>query len=212
MLDDLSKPMSDDVKDMMVNPDDAAPKNIRTENTQATAAQPADGAELADSNAPSAARPAEDIAEFKAKAAEYWDRLLRQAADFENFKKRAARDRQEALKHANEALLEKLLPILDHFEAGLATTSAMSDPAAQALQTGMSMVFTQLKSALQEAGLEIVDATGQMFDPNLHEAISQRESAEVDEGIVVQQLRKGYKLRERLLRPASVIVAKKPAS
>jgi molecular chaperone GrpE len=82
----------------------------------------------------------------------------------------------------------------------------------QSLQTGISMVHQQLKNALTEAGLEEVDATGKRFDPNLHEAVSQQESAEVPEGHVVQQLRKGYKLRERLLRPASVIVAKAPAS
>jgi molecular chaperone GrpE len=74
------------------------------------------------------------------------------------------------------------------------------------------MVYQQLKSALTDAGLEEVDATGKPFDPNLHEAVSQREDANLPEGHVVQQLRRGYKLRERLLRPATVIVSKLPAA
>jgi len=74
------------------------------------------------------------------------------------------------------------------------------------------MIYQQLKNVLIESGLEEVDASGQQFDPNLHEAVSQREAADVPEGQVVQQLRKGYKLRERLLRPASVVVAKKPTA
>ena len=74
------------------------------------------------------------------------------------------------------------------------------------------MIQQQLKSALLETGLEEIDATGKLFDPTLHEAVSQQETAEVPEGHVVQQLRKGYKLRERLLRPATVIVAKSPAA
>jgi molecular chaperone GrpE len=74
------------------------------------------------------------------------------------------------------------------------------------------MIYQQLKNAASEAGLEEVDAAGKIFDPNLHEAVSQKESADTPEGSVLQQLRKGYKLRERLLRPASVVVAKKPAA
>jgi molecular chaperone GrpE len=80
------------------------------------------------------------------------------------------------------------------------------------LQAGINMVHQQLKSAMASAGLEEIEASGKPFDPNLHEAISQQETAEVPEGSVVQQVRKGYKLRDRLLRPASVVVAKKPAS
>ncbi len=157
----------------------------------------------------------EQIAEWKvnaAKAAGHWDRLLRLNADFENFKKRAARERQDAIRFANEALLAKLIPVLDHFE--MAQTAADSAPAgpADSFKTGIQMVFNQLKAALAEAGLEEIDATGQPFNPNLHEAVSQQESAEAPEGQVLQQLRKGYKLRDRLLRPAGVVVAKKPAA
>ena len=130
-------------------------------------------------------------------------------ADMENFKKRAARERQDAIKFANEALLERIIPVLDNFDAALAAANA-PDTSVQSLQSGVNMIQQQLKSAMSEAGLEEIDATGKPFDPNIHEAISQQESDEVPEGQVVQQVRKGYKLRERLLRPASVIVAKKP--
>ena len=153
------------------------------------------------------------IEELKAKAAkadEHWDRLLRQAAEFDNFKKRAARDRQDAIKFANQGLLEKLIPVMDHFEMALAACQTAQDPALESFKTGMVMIQTQLKTALAESGLEEVEAQGQPFDPNFHEAVSQLESTEVPEGHVVQQLRKGYRLKDRLLRPATVVVAKKP--
>lgn len=146
-----------------------------------------------------------------AKAAEYWDRLLRNTAEFDNYKKRAARERQDAIKFANEGLLHKLLPILDNLEAALATVqSGKGDNNVQSLLTGVNMIQQQLRAVLADAGLEEVDATGKPFDPNLHEAVSQTETEEHPEGHVAQQLRKGYKLKERLLRPATVVVAKAP--
>lgn len=157
----------------------------------------------------------EDIETLKAEAAkakEHWERLLRTAADFENFRKRASREKQDAVKFANEGLISTLLPILDNFEMALAAASAADGKAVESLQTGIAMVHQQLKKALADAGLEEVDAKGQVFDPNLHEAVSQQASSEVPEGHVLQQLRRGYKLRDRLLRPASVVVARKPSS
>jgi molecular chaperone GrpE len=157
----------------------------------------------------------EQLAELQAHAAkadEFKDNWIRTAADFENFKKRAARERTEAAQFANASLLQKLIPILDNFEmAQTAAQTAQGDKLAS-LQSGIAMIQQQLKSALLETGLEEIDAAGKLFDPTLHEAVSQQETAEVPEGHVVQQLRKGYKLRERLLRPATVIVAKSPAA
>jgi len=95
--------------------------------------------------------------------------------------------------------------------AQTAAQSAQGDKLA-ALQTGVAMIQTQLKTALVESGLEELDANGKPFDPTFHEAVSQQESADAPEGQVIQQIRKGYKFRERLLRPAAVIVAKKPAA
>ena len=157
---------------------------------------------------------AEQLEELKQRAAktdEHWDRLLRTTADFDNFKKRAAREKQDAIKFANESLLQKLIPVLDNFDMAIAATQNAQGQAAQSLQTGVNMIYQQLKNALAEAGLEEIDGTGKPFDPNFHEAVSQKETADLPEGQVVQQMRKGYKFRERLLRPASVVVSKKPA-
>lgn len=153
------------------------------------------------------------LQELKAKAdkaAEYYDRLLRLMADFDNFKKRAARERQESVKYAQESLLQKLLPTLDNFDMALSATQQPGAEGLEAIRTGLAMVHNQLKATLVEAGLEEIDATGKMFDPMVHEAVSQQPSPEVPEGHVCQQLRKGYRLRERLLRPAMVVVAKRP--
>jgi molecular chaperone GrpE len=154
----------------------------------------------------------DELRERAAKAEDHWQRLLRTTADFDNFKKRAGREKQDAIKFANEGILQKLIPVLDNFDMALAAAQNSGSDAAQSLQTGINMIYQQLKNALLDAGLEEVDAAGKPFDPNFHEAVSQKETAEIPDGQVVQQLRKGYKLRDRLLRPASVVVAKQPAS
>jgi molecular chaperone GrpE len=145
------------------------------------------------------------------KAQEHWERLLRVSADLENFKKRAARERQDAIRFANESLIQKLLPVLDNLEMALTAANSETGNSSDALKTGVSMIQTQLKSALAEAGLEEIDANGKPFDPNWHEAVAQLPSAEVPEGQVLQQTRKGFKIKDRLIRPASVIVSKQPA-
>ncbi len=153
----------------------------------------------------------EEIEVLKTKAAkadEHWERLLRTTADFDNFKKRAAREKTEAVQYANVNLLQKLLPVLDNFEMALAAVEAVKEEKLAPLKSGVAMIQQQLKSALTETGLEEIDATGKQFDPTLHEAVSQQESNDVKEGHVLQQLRKGYRMKDRLLRAATVIVAK----
>ena len=157
----------------------------------------------------------EQIAELQnraAKADENWERLLRTTADFDNFKKRAAREKIESAQYATFSLLQKVLPVLDNFEMALAAAQSAKDDKLTSLQAGVQMIQQQLKSVLTETGLEEINATGQVFDPNFHEAVSEQESADVAEGNVLQQLRKGYKFKDRLLRPATVIVAKKPVA
>ena len=167
-------------------------------------------AETTASEAPLTPQQIEELKQKAAKADEHWDRLLRTTADLENFKKRAARERQEAIKFANASLLEKLIPTLDNFDMALAAANNAESHSMESLKTGIAMIYNQLKAALAETGLEEIDATNQPFDPNLHEAVSHQDSADAPEGQVLQQLRKGYKLRERLIRPASVVVARKP--
>jgi len=154
----------------------------------------------------------DDLKSRAAKADENWERVLRTTADFENYKKRAAREREEATKFANESLIKKLVTVLDNFDMALAAAGTQPVEASQSLQTGVAMIHQQLRNVLQEAGLEEVDAAGKKFDPNWHEAVSQQDSADVPEGQVLQQLRKGYKMRDRLIRPATVVVARKPAA
>ena len=187
--------------------------NATTEQERAAAVSP-DGAEPLVAVEPGTITPEQlkELKERAAKADENWERLLRTTADFDNFKKRAAREKQEAIKFANEGLIQKLVPILDNFDMALSAAQNATGEAGQSLQTGVNMISQQLKNVLSEAGLEEVDAAGKAFDPNFHEAVSQKETAEAPEGHVIQQLRKGYKLRDRLLRPASVVVAKQPAA
>lgn len=155
----------------------------------------------------------EQIAELQAKAAkadENWEKYVRVVADLDNYKKRAARERSDAIKYANEALIEKLLPVVDNFEAALAATTSPQGGNLDSLKMGINMIYTQLKGLLTESGVEEIDALNKAFDPNFHEAVSQQVTADAPEGQVVQQMRKGYRYRERLLRPAMVVVAKKP--
>lgn len=157
---------------------------------------------------------AESLAELAARAAkadENWDRYVRAAAELENFRKRAARDKAEAVQHANEGLIRRLLPVLDNFDMALAAAEAPNTDVAS-IRTGVAMIHGQLRQALADAGVQEVCATGQAFDPHLHEAVSQMESADVPEGHVLHQVRKGYRLYERLVRPASVVVARPPAA
>jgi molecular chaperone GrpE len=146
------------------------------------------------------------LAQLQGDLDRFRDLALRSQADFENFRKRAAREKEDAVKYSNASFLERLIPILDNFELGLsaARTGAPNSP----IIAGMDMVAKQLTDFLLGSGVEPVNGEGQPFDPNLHEAVAQEESAQVPEGVVVRQLRKGYKLRDRLLRPATVVVSK----
>lgn len=184
---------------------------VKTEQTANEAPAPAESEPLPVPVAPAPLTEAEitDLKDKAEKAAQWYDQLLRTTADFENFKKRAQRERQEAIKFANEGLLQKLVTVLDNFDMALASAST-GNTTAQALQAGVAMIHQQFKAALAEAGLEEIDASQKPFDPNFHEAVAQQESADVPEGQVLLQMRKGYKLRERLLRPATVVVAKAP--
>jgi molecular chaperone GrpE len=143
-----------------------------------------------------------------AEAAEWKDRMLRAQADWDNSRKRILREKEEAVRYASEALLERLLPVLDNFETGMQAAKTATDP--KAIAQGLEMVLAQFQQVLRDAGVEVIDAVGQPFDPHRHEALGQHESHEHPEGHVATQMRKGYKLKDRLLRAASVFVAKPP--
>ncbi len=136
------------------------------------------------------------------------DLALRSQADFENFKKRAAREKEDAVKYANSSLLQRLVSILDNFELGLAAAKTESEQSP--IYSGMILVQKQLNDLLEENGLQTIEAEGKKFDPNLHEAIA-HEPSESAEGTVIRQARRGYRFKDRLLRPARVIVSSGPA-
>ena len=137
------------------------------------------------------------------------DLALRSQADFENYKKRSAREKEEAIKYANSALLERLVGIIDNFELGL--TAAKGESADSPIYSGMVLVQKQLNDLLAENGLQPIEAESKTFDPNMHEAIGHEPSNEIPEGIVVRQARRGYRFKDRLLRPAKVVVSSGPA-
>jgi molecular chaperone GrpE len=145
---------------------------------------------------------------LRAQVAELKDKLLRGQAEWDNARKRIEKAREESVRYASEALLEKLLPVLDNFEMGMQAAKTATD--AQAISQGFEMVLAQFQQVLREAGVEAVDAMGHAFDPHRHEALGHHDSDEHPEGHVIMQTRKGYKLKDRLLRPASVFVARKP--
>ncbi len=156
---------------------------------------------------PAAPPSAEELsAKLQTELAQQRDQALRDRADLENTRKRLQREKEDAVKYANSTLLEKLLPVVDNFEMGM--MMARQAPGADSVVLGMTMVQKQLENFLSENGMQTIDAVGQKFDPNLHEALGEETSAEVPEGQIVRQQRKGYKLRDRLLRPASVFVSK----
>jgi molecular chaperone GrpE len=136
------------------------------------------------------------------------DLATRAAAELDNFRKRMAREKVDAMKFANQGLLETLLPVLDNFDFGLQAAKAENEKSSIFL--GMSMVFKQLQDFLRDQGVEEIPALGVAFDPAVHDAVSQMPSADVAEGQIIQQVRRGYKLKDRLLRPASVVVAAAP--
>jgi molecular chaperone GrpE len=133
-------------------------------------------------------------------------RVLRLTADYDNYRKRAQREKEDVRQFSNQGLLEKLLPVLDNFEMAI-TAVKEADPS---IKDGVQMIYDQLFAVLKDSGMEPIDAMGEAFDPNLHEALSQEETTNANEGTVVQQVQRGYKLNERLVRPARVVVAKAP--
>jgi molecular chaperone GrpE len=152
--------------------------------------------------------PQDELAQLKTELAKYKDVALRSVADLDNYRKRMAREKDDAIRYANASFLERLIPILDNFELGI--QAAKAGGSQSAVQDGLMMVLKQLQDFLASCGVETVDATGQHFDPNVHEAIAQEQNAEIAEGFVIRQLRKGYRLKDRVIRPANVVVSKGP--
>ncbi|TLD69557.1 nucleotide exchange factor GrpE [Phragmitibacter flavus] len=150
------------------------------------------------------------MAELEAEVAKWKDLALRNAAELDNYRKRSAREMQESRAYGNADLLRSLLPIMDNFEMGLEAARVENEKSMIFL--GLNMVKRQLADFLKEQAVEDVSPeVGGVFDPNMHEAVSQEASEEVADGGVLRVLRRGFKLKERLLRPANVVVSSGPA-
>ena len=154
------------------------------------------------------AQTVEDAAEAQndvltAELQEKNDRILRLQADFENFRRRTAKEKEELAAVITQNLLTDLLPLLDNFERAM----AVEQTDVEAFQKGVEMIFTQLREVMEKHGLENIEAEGALFDPNVHQAVMRVENPDVEDGTITQVLQKGYQAKGRVIRPAMVQVA-----
>ena len=184
-----------------------APASAEVEDAETAAAS---GAPSSDDKKATPRRSKKSDAKARKKKAEseheaLRDRHLRLQADFENYRKRMVREKAELYRMANADLMEELLPVLDHFD--LAMGAASDHEANDALAQGVALVSEQLVKVLEKFGLTVIDAKDKIFDPNVHEAISHLPSSDVEENHVMEQVRRGYMIGNRLLRAAQVVVS-----
>lgn len=156
--------------------------------------------------------PEERLSAAEAKAQENYDRFLRVTAEFENYKKRAEREMEDFRKFANESLVKDILPIVDNLERALNIRCEGNEKAFQGIREGVEMTLKGLLETLEKVGVVPIESLHKPFDPNFHQAVMQKESEEYSKNTVMQELLKGYMMKDRLLRPAMVVVSKKPHS
>ncbi len=143
---------------------------------------------------------------FKEKFEDMQDKYMRQLAEFENFRKRTDKEKAQMFDQGASNVLEKMLPIVDNFERGLAAVP--EEEKGSAFADGMNMIYKQLMKQMEDLGVTPIEAVGKEFDPNFHNAVMQVESEEVEEGFVAQELQKGYMYHDTVLRHSMVAVAK----
>ncbi len=144
------------------------------------------------------------IAELQAKLDETENKMLRAQADFDNFRRRVRLDQEAAQKYRAQSIVSDILPALDNFERALQIEA--NNEQTKSLLQGMNMVYNQLVQALQNEGVETIKSVGEQFDPHLHQAVMQVEDANFESNTVIEELQKGYKLKDRVIRPAMVKV------
>jgi molecular chaperone GrpE len=179
------------------NAQTAADDAVRYEETAEASTE-----EAADHADPQASTELDNL---RRQAEENYQRFLRVQADFDNFRRRARQEKEEFAKYASLKLIEQLLPIVDNFERALQSSRETSD--FEALAKGLDMTSRQLAQVLEQEGLRPMESVGQPFNPEYHQAIMQVESEEHEEGIVVEEVQKGYMLKDKVLRPAMVKVS-----
>ena len=146
------------------------------------------------------------IKEVQDSVEENYDLYVRSQAEMDNMKKRFQKEKQDLIKFSNESLVKQLLPVMDNLEKAI--SHSQDENSLNSLTEGVELTLKGLKNTLEKAGLEEVQALGELFDPNCHEAISEQEEDSVEPKTVLQELQKGYYLNKRLIRPAMVIVSK----
>ena len=182
---------------------DSEKNSAENSSEEAAADQPADQAPESTESADASTSSATEV--LKAELAAANDRNLRLMAEFDNFRRRSAKEQLELIETANGKLLEKLSEVQDNFERAFASENKAKD--LEAFEKGMQMIYNQFAKILTDAGLEQIDPTGAEFDPNCHEALMQQPSETIPEGHVVTVFQKGYKLKNKILKTAKVIVS-----
>jgi molecular chaperone GrpE len=153
-----------------------------------------------------------EVNEAKAEVAEWQDRFLRKAAEFENFRKRAEKEKTDAMMLAKSSVLVEFLPIVDACERALNSFDDAQNPATglQQYQQGVELLYKHMLDTMSRTGVVPMETEGKLFDPHLHEALSREETLDFEENVIVKELRRGYMFKDKLLRPAQVIVAIHP--
>ncbi|GAA0135963.1 nucleotide exchange factor GrpE [Paenibacillus sp. YSY-4.3] len=146
-----------------------------------------------------------EVEALRAELEEQQQRMLRAQADFDNFRRRTQKEKEELGKYASAKLITELLPVIDNFERAIASGEQGADISSYA--KGVEMIFRQLEGVLGSEGLKAMETIGEPFNPEFHQAIMQVESDEYEEGIVVEEVQKGYMLKDKVLRPAMVKVS-----
>ena len=187
-------------------------ENDESEENFAPDATPpaADGPVAVATPAPAEPTPEQRVATLESEKAEFKDRMLRIAAEFDNYKKRTRKEMSEHEAKAREAVLREFLEIADNLERAVSSWKEGEQKDVKSVQDGVDLVLRLFKSKLERHSVTAIVAKGQPFDPRVHDAISQAPSADVPPGTVLHELQKGYRVGERLLRPALVVVAKAP--
>jgi molecular chaperone GrpE len=174
-------------------------------NAAAAGADPSAASDTSGGAEETQAEISQELEQARAEIADLNNRLLRAAADFENFRRRMQREKEETAVYANQKLLLNLLPVLDNLERALATTAVAGD---EKLRQGVELTARSFRDTLAKEGLTPVEAVGQIFDPNLHEAVMTVEAADKEDGTIIAEFQKGYKLGDRVIRPSMVQVVK----
>ena len=208
----MSKKDEQKMKEMQQEIDEAEAEETAADEAEAPETAEASESDAAEADAAAEAEaetPDEDAAALKAqveslKAAleEKDNRVKRLQADFENFRRRTSKEREELANVVTQDLLKSMLPILDNFDRAMAAEQKDNE----SFQKGVEMIYTQLHETLKNAGLELIDTAGQKFDPNFHQAVMRVENPDLEDDTIAQELQKGYIVKGRVIRPSMVQV------